>query len=323
MAAEPREFGIIRRIVEKTGASRGPLIIGPGDDAAVVRTPRGKDLVFTTDTLSEGVHFKREWLTAGDLGWKAVAQSLSDVAAMGAEPLVFCTALSMPRSLGDAWIDGFTGGLMEAGEKYGCMLAGGNLSRSPSAEISVTVSMLGTVRRGRHLLRSGARKGDLILLTGWPGLAAAGLADLSSNRRASGAHVDRFRRPVPGTGEIAFLMRRLDVHALMDTSDGVFRSLAILAESSGVKASADARRLPLHKSLLEAARRHGANPAAWASYGGEDFDLMLAVPPPIPDRVLDDFACVHGRPLSAIGAFMAGAGAEIRGAPAGRDFEHF
>ncbi len=324
MTGENRQFDLIRRIRSRAGRPEPPLIVGPGDDAAVLEPPPGMDLVFTVDTLTEGIHFRREWFSASDLGWKAVVQSLSDLAAMGSRPMAFCAALSMPGGTPSEWVDSFMDGLMGASRRWKCALAGGNLGRSAGECVSVTVAMLGTVGKGRGLLRSGAKAGDAVYLTGWPGLAPAGLADLQRDPFSTGPHVDRFKRPGPCLEEAEFLAANMDVHAAIDTSDGVWRSLALLSEESGVSILARAADLPLHEALLSAAGRCGADPLEWAVFGGEDFELAVSAGPSASAAEAEkDFLRRFGRPLTRVGYCSGGSGLRIEGAPEGRDFQHF
>jgi len=292
--------------------------VGPGDDAAVLRPPPGRDLVFTTDTLAEGVHFERAWMEAFDLGWKAAVQSLSDIAAMGAVPLAFCAALSMPPRTPQAWIDQFLQGLSEAAEAFDCPLSGGNLSRSPADHLSVTVSMLGTVEASEAVLRSGSEAQDELVLTGWPGLAHAGLQVLSKDPRASGAGPMRLRRPRPCLAEMAFLRKALPVHAGLDTSDSLSRSAALLAEASGFHARLDPAALPLHAELAQEA---GEDILAWALHGGEDFELLMAAPPGATEAVSAEFLSRFSRPLTVVGHLDPEAGPEGPGFP--EEFSHF
>jgi len=314
---EPREFRILRRIWRDGEGEGPPVVVGPGDDAAVLRPPAGRDLVFTTDTLSESVHFAQSWCPADALGFKAVVQSLSDLAAMGARPLALCAALSMPASTSDAWVDGFLEGLGKACSRWTCPLVGGNLSRAPEG-ISVTVSLLGTVAAGDALLRSGGRPGDALLLTGWPGLAASGLGALARDARAQGVHVDRFLRPTPCLEEIRFLREETEVRACIDTSDSLSLSLGLLAEASGLAARADGGLLPLHPLVA----RDEAAPGL-AAHGGEDFEILCAAPDRNLDSLCRSFAERFGRPLTKIGSLETGRGTRLAAWPPGEGFAHF
>jgi thiamine-monophosphate kinase len=292
--------------------------VGPGDDAAVLRPPPGRDLVFTTDTLAEGVHFERAWMEGADLGWKAAVQSLSDIAAMGAVPLAFCAALSMPPQTPQAWIDLFLQGLSEAAQVFDCPLSGGNLSRSPADRLSVTVSMLGTVEPAEVVLRTGAKAQDELVLTGWPGLAHTGLQVLLKDPSASGAGPLRLRRPRPCLGEMIFLRQALPVHAALDTSDSLSRSAALLAEASGLHALLDPSALPLHAELAQEA---GEEVLAWALHGGEDFELLMAAPPGAAEAVSAEFLSRFSRPLTVVGHLGPEAGPGGLGFPG--EFSHF
>jgi thiamine-monophosphate kinase len=280
-------------------------------------------VVFTTDTLTEDVHFRSAWLEAPDLGYKAVVQSLSDLAAMGAAPLGFVVALSLPASAPESWVAGFLDGLKEAGGRWDCPLVGGNLSRAPGARTSVTVSMLGTLRPDAGLLRTRVRPGEAVALTGWPGLAYAGLRGLEDGAEAPAAGLAQFRRPSPRLAEACFLRDRLGVRAALDTSDCLAESFDLLCRASGVRLTADAAALPVHPEVREEALRRSENPLAWALYGGEDFELLFTAPAEAAAEAAEEFQSTFGVPLTVVGKVGRGEGLEIKGAPPGRGFNHF
>src|SRR3954468_14477900 len=159
------EFGLIDRIAQLVADTRtaappgaGQVTLGIGDDAALLEVPPDRSLVSTIDTLVEGVHFRRDWTTPDDLGWKSLAVNVSDIAAMGAEPLAAFLSLALPAETEVEWVEAFTRGMSECAGEYGCRLAGGDTVRAPR-HLSITVALLGTVERGRAVLRSGARAG--------------------------------------------------------------------------------------------------------------------------------------------------------------------
>jgi thiamine-monophosphate kinase len=164
------EFGLIDRIAHLTRSApppteAGQVLLGIGDDAALLEIPPERQVVATIDTLIEEVHFRRMWTGPEDLGWKSLAVNVSDIAAMGAEPLAAFLSLAVPGDTEAEWVEALAVGLDECAREYGCCLAGGDTVRSPR-HLAITVALLGTVERGRSLLRSGARVGEVICVTG-------------------------------------------------------------------------------------------------------------------------------------------------------------
>lgn len=273
---EKRLLDFLQRRYKSRG--RG-VATGIGDDAAVVRSPgAGADWVVTTDMLVEDVDFRRGWLTAGQLGWKSLATNLSDLAAMGARPRFFLAALAFPKDLAGSWVRRFYRGMDLLSERHGISLVGGDLSRSP-AGIQVTVTAIGETRRNRPALRSGARAGDRIFVTGTLGLAAAGLHWLATGRGrprtpAQRAALERFRTPEPRCDAGLWLAARGFPSAMMDLSDGLSTDLGRLCRSSGLGAEVWEDSLPLCRDT----RGWGCNPRELALHGGEDFELLFCVP---------------------------------------------
>lgn len=236
-----RETQVIQKIRKMSGAGGGSLILGIGDDAAILRPDPRQDLVFTSDLLLEGRHFTRETYSPGDIGHRALARSLSDLAAMGAEPVFCLVSLALPADLVGSWLNRFYKGLLALGAKYYCALAGGDLSRFDN--IIADVTCCGRVPRGKALLRSAAKPGDTIYVTG----------KLGKDWR-------RNRRPDPRI-EAGIALRRLGVRAAMDLSDGLSLDLQRLCVESKVGAE-------IHADLAEQ-----------ALHGGEDYELLFTAPP--------------------------------------------
>ena len=259
----------------------GETIVGIGDDCAVFR-PRGaaEDLLFTTDLLIENVHFRRSTHTAREVGWKALARGLSDIAAMGGTPRFVLLSLAVAPWCDARWLRGFYGGLLALARTEGAVLAGGDLGHA--ARLAVDVVVCGAVERGKALLRSGARAGDRLYVSGRLGGSALGLAG------HGGAARMRHLRPEPRIALGQFLLR-LGATAAMDLSDGL---------------SLDLRRLCLESKLAAEIAAPpsfpGATPAQ-ALHGGEDYELLFAVPPAteVPR------AC-QGVPLTQIGILRKG-----------------
>ncbi len=257
----------------------GILTIGIGDDCAVLRPRRGHELVVTTDLSLENVHFRRDWHQPQSVGHRCLARGLSDLAAMGARPEAAFLSLALPAELTGAWLQGFLDGLMELAERYRVPLAGGDMAKSPPGMhgargglVVADIVLLGSVPRGKSLLRSGARAGDVIYVTGSLGGSAAELLELQ--RRPAGfrgtaraGHPHLFPEPRLAAGRK--LMRGGLATAAIDLSDGLSTDLAHLCEESRVSAEIDADALPVDaRANLEQ-----------ALHGGEDYELLFTARP--------------------------------------------
>jgi thiamine-monophosphate kinase len=267
------EFALIRRIVARLGGSRD-LLVGPGDDAAVVAAPDGR-VVATTDLMVDGRHFRRDWSTAYDVGRKAAASNLADVVAMGARPTAILVGLATPADLAVEWVDGLADGLRDECALVGAVVAGGDVVRSDTLTIAVTA--LGDLEGRSPVTRAGARPGDHVVLAGWPGRAAAGLALLEAgytDHDLIAAH----RRPQPQYATGLVLAAREGATAMIDVSDGLLADLDHLAEASGVRIELTSTRLPVDPALSAAAELLGVNPFAWVVAGGDDHCFVATVP---------------------------------------------
>ncbi len=254
----------IRRVL--SGA--GPEVRVPvGDDAAVLAPTTG-ELVITTDVLVEGVHFERRLIGARDLGHKAIVVSVSDIAAMGASPRAAVCALTLTQDVDPAWVMELFGGMRDACDEFALWLVGGDLSRG--GEVAIAVTVTGEVAPGRAVLRSGARPGDRIVVTGELGGSAAGLR-LSRLRSmpddVQRAAIHRHVRPTARVGEGVVLARR-GATAMMDVSDGLALDLFRLARSSGVGVRLHVDRVPVAAAAT----------LDEALGGGEDYELIAALP---------------------------------------------
>lgn len=279
------EFSLIDRLDSRltrlaAAPAAGRLVLGIGDDAALLQPPPGTELVVTADALVEDVHFRRDWSRPGDIGWKALAVNVSDLGAMGARPLASLVTLALPRGTPVAWVDRFYAGLGECAAAYGCPVAGGDTVRAPD-RIALSVTALGTVPAGRSVLRSGAGVGDLLCVTGVLGDSGAGLALLQQGGRIPprlGRLVEWHRRPHPPVTAGALLAEAGLATAMLDLSDGLASDLRHLCRRSGVGARVEAERLPVSDAARRAAARLGVDPLHWALHGGEDYQLLFTVP---------------------------------------------
>ena len=274
--------------------------IGIGDDAAVLDPPRGHALLATTDLLIEDVHFRRRASTPADIGWKALAVNVSDIAAMGGEPRWALVALACPADVGPADVAGFFEGMHALAAAEGISVVGGDTCESRAGWI-INVTLLG-VMAGAPKLRSGARPGDVVAVTGPLGRSGAGLAVLEAGGRDDGDVVRALRRPTPRTREGRALGAEGGVTAMMDLSDGLATDLGHIVRESRVGARVSLARVPIDAATRAAAARLGVDPLPWATSGGEDYELLVTVSP-------DAFAAVAAAvPLVAVGEITTGGG---------------
>jgi thiamine-monophosphate kinase len=260
------------------GGSLGPrfgVLIGPGDDAAVIATPDGR-VVATTDLMVDGRHFRRDWSTAYDVGRKSAASNLADVVAMGARPTSILVGLATPADLPLEWVDGLADGLRDECALVGAVVAGGDLVESDTLTIAVTA--LGDLEGRAPVTRAGARPGDHVVLAGWPGRAAAGLALLEAGWLTHPL-ADAHRRPQPGYATGLVLAAHDGATAMIDTSDGLLADLGHIAVASGVRIELTAANLPLDPAIVGAGDLLGIDPFAWIAAGGDDHCFVATVPP--------------------------------------------
>jgi thiamine-monophosphate kinase len=277
------EFGVIARVLAHSGSAR-LAEVGPGDDAAVLRTPDGR-VVASTDVLVEGRHFRRNWSSAEDIGHKAAAANLADIAAMGATATALLVGLACPADTPASWLEKVAVGLAEECAPLGAAVVGGDMvSSAPDSDsVVLSITALGDLGGRRPVLRSGARPGDLVALAGRLGWAACGLAVLRRGFTAPAAAVAAHRRPAPpyAAGPAA---ADAGATAMCDVSDGLLADAAHLAEDSGVVIDLD--RAALARTCLEppgplhqVAAALGDDPMAWVLTGGEDHALLATFPP--------------------------------------------
>ena len=260
------EFDLIARIRARV-ATRADVVLGIGDDAALLAPPPGRQLVVTADTLNDGVHFPRGTSPA-DVGWKALAVNLSDLASMGAEPAWCTLSLSLPQS-DPAWIEGFLDGFLDLAGQHDIALVGGDTTRGP---LSIAVTAMGLVEPGRALGRDGARVGDEVWVTGTLGDAAGGLALL--DREAVPALRARLDRPTPRVAAGRALAGIAT--ACVDVSDGLLADLGHVCARSHVAARIDVDALPASAALREAFGE--ADRIALQASGGDDYELCFTAP---------------------------------------------
>ncbi len=311
------EFELIDRYFAALGAERDDVELGVGDDAALLRPPADRRLVLAVDTIVEGVHFPAR-TAAADVGHRALAVNLSDLAAMGAEPAWALLAMTLPAA-DPEWVAAFARGLDALARAHGVAVVGGDTTSGPALTVSVTVA--GSVAPGRALTRRGARPGDLVAVSGTPGDAGAGLALLLADRPAGGsgaqrALVERFLRPAPRLACGAALRGRAT--AAIDLSDGLLGDAGKLGRASGVRLELQADRLPLSAPLREVYAGREGEALRCALTGGDDYELLFTLPPDAAAR-LPAAAERAGCELTLIGEVVAPTPARPPGAVVLRD----
>jgi len=304
------EFDLIELLRQRTAQSRDDVHLGIGDDAAILVPPIGQHLAVALDTLVEGVHFPRG-TAAADIGWKALAVNLSDLAAMGASPAWALLGLTLPTA-DAAFIEGFADGFGKLAKPHRLALVGGATTRGP---LAVSVTVHGFVPPDKALTRAGARVGDAVLVTGTLGDAAAGLQALQQplaqdDSRASlrAFLIERLNRPTPRLS--AGVALRGQASACVDVSDGLLADLGHICRSSGVAAEIDAALLPRSSALMALYTEAAALQFALA--GGDDYELCFTVPASRVADVQADLARL-GCGVTRIGRIVEGEGVRVRG----------
>ncbi len=264
------EKALIARIRRKAVPGRS-IVTGIGDDSAVLKIPKGHQALVTTDFSLEGVHFWREWHPPESVGHRCLARGLSDIAAMGGEPVAAFLSLALPRKLPQKWVDEFMKGLLKLAEKFDVSFAGGDIAESPRG-VAADIVVVGSVPTGKAILRSGARPGDRIYVTGQLGASAATLKLLLEGK--SRIRPSNFRRhfyPVPRIDVGRFLREKNLASAMIDISDGLSTDLADICEESGVGAEILEQAIP--KATI--GKPAHAVDIRFALHGGEDYELLF------------------------------------------------
>lgn len=304
-----------------------PSWVGIGDDCAVTDLGPGR-AVTTTDLLIEGVHFRVETTSAWDLGWKAMAVNVSDVASMGAVPRWATVSVAAPGELAIDWLCDFYAGARALCERFELAIVGGDTVGSPGP-VMLAVTVVGAAER--PVLRSGAMSGDVVLVTGPVGSSAAGLWVLEHPEQVEGldpAQVEEVlaahRRPCPQVAE-GRAIAQLSRAAMMDNSDGLARSALWLAQANGLVLELDAAALPMTPAARAVAARAGVDPLQWALYGGEDYNLVVLAPEEAARKLASDLPGVVavGRCRSGEPGASVQLGERLIPLEPGRTYQHF
>ena len=301
------EFELIERLARdaRRGRKRTPgVVVGMGDDAAVLRLSARDDLVVTTDSLVEGRHFQRAWLTPREIGWRLAAANLSDIAAMGAVPKYALVSLVLPRRVKSSHARAIQKGAAEHLARYGATIVGGNIA-STDGPLVCDMTLLGTCTRGSAWKRR-ARAGDAIVVAGALGAAAAGVAALK--RGARNAALTRvYKKPTSRIDVARALASNRSIHGAIDVSDGLSSDLIHVCEASRLGCEIDARALPIPRAVRAFCAASRRSAVEWALHAGEDYALILSV---APQRAAAVCRIIRnsGAPASIIGCFTSSRG---------------
>jgi len=300
-----REDELVRKIGASMRQGSGvpaQVLLGIGDDAALFRPRPGYELILTCDWFLEGTHFLRDKHPPDSVGWKCLARAVSDIAAMGGIPRCFLLSLAVRSSDTGRWLDEFLTGLRRASRKFQCVLAGGDTTRSN--EILINVTVVGEVRRGRAILRSGARAGDIVFVSGRLGEAELGLQILKRNKRDANSKDSRLKKhlyPEPRIALGRWLAEKGLATSMMDVSDGLSTDLPRLCAASGVGARVNATKIPALLIPSHGGLR-GTDPLQLALHGGDDYELIFTVRP---NRMKSFPRSFGGVPLTPIGVITS------------------
>jgi len=298
MPPRPNEFQLIHLLTRGLRGQKG-VVVGIGDDAAVLRPNAREDLVVTTDAQVENRHFVRAWFTGRDVGARLAAVNLSDIAAMGAQPRFALISMAVPRDVNARWLGEVERGAAAELARHGAVIVGGNLT-STEGPLVLDLTLVGACARGRAWRRM-ARPGDAIVVAGELGAAAAGLA-LLRDGVARGPLVRAYRRPVARVAVARALARSRSVHGAIDVSDGLSSDLIHLCVAARVGCELDASALPVSRAVRAYCSTRGIHPVTHAMNGGDDYALVLAV---APQRAAEVCRTIRraGCPAAVVGRF--------------------
>lgn len=278
-----------------------------GDDGAVVRLGTGKDLVTSSDSLVEGVHFEVSKISPADLGWKCLAVNLSDIAAMGATPRASLLNISVPKKYMGSWIKSFMKGYLELSEKYQVALVGGDTTASKD-KIFISVTAMGEVKKHKEKLRTQARAGDVVCVTGRLGSARAGL-DLQ-NKKWTSPHsrklIKALHHPEPRVDYGVWLGSRSEVTAMMDISDGLLKDLSRLCRVNQLSVQIDPPKIPVSTAMSAYCEKYDKSKVKEALIGGEDYELLFTCKSNSLEKLSKLFKAHFKSKFSVIGVLCVG-----------------
>ena len=307
--SEIGEFGLIDEVIAPRFKDLlGEDITGIGDDCAVMPFTDDEVQIVTTDLLIEEIHFLRAKISAFQLGFKALAVNLSDIAGMGGTPTGTFLSVAFPKNLGVAWIEKFMEGYRSLSEKENVPLLGGDTTNTPD-NIVINVAVTGRMKKSEVKRRSHARPGDYVAVPDNLGDSPGGLQyilDGLPEDKFSESLLKQHLTPYPKVSEGRWLAQKEQVHAMMDVSDGVGSDLHHIVKASNVAAELYLEKTPMSDNLRKASKKYGWNAEELAYSGGEDYTLLLTVDPEAFEKLAGDFSKTFGRPLQVIGKIIEG-----------------
>ncbi len=302
------EFGFIKSFANKFDPFIKENELGIGDDCAVIPLSETENYVITTDLLNEDIHFLKAEISPEELGHKSLAVNLSDIAAMGAEPKFSFLSIGIPKHISVEYLDAFMRGFYTLSEKYKLPLMGGDTTKSVD-KLVINISIVGQCKSAEMHLRSMAKAGDLICVTGTLGDSAAGLRiilDKLERTTENKALVQKHHVPEPRILEGQWLGKQKSVHAMMDISDGISSDLLHILEASEKSAIIYTEKLPISETLQNAASKNNWNTVELASAGGEDYELLFTMSAEDLERVNKEYATLFSENISVIGEIKEG-----------------
>jgi thiamine-monophosphate kinase len=315
------EFGIIKRMQRLLPVTPS-VIEGIGDDCAVFRS-HDRLYLATCDMSVEGIHFRRDFAAPDEIGWKAAVASVSDIAAMGGIPLFSIVSMACPGDTPAMFVEDLCNGMSSALSPYGAVIVGGDTTESPE-RIVLDVTVIGEMHNSRYLRRGGALIGDVLAVTGYPGLSRGGLDALKNDRQADEL-VKAYRRPRPRVAEGQWLADNTLVHSMIDLSDGLVADTGHMAAASNVGIDILTGQLPVHPALAAYCEETGGDPVEYMLGGGEDYELAFTIEPNQARAVIDQFHQEFSIPVTVIGAVAENwDGVRVDGdTPTCYGYEHF
>jgi thiamine-monophosphate kinase len=272
------EFGLIELIRKKVYTKDKRVVLNIGDDAALLKCSSDKLLVFTTDTMMEGVHFDLRYCSFKDVGWKSMAANLSDIAAMGGIPLAGLVSLGLPEKMKIEQVLELYSGMKSLFSRFNCPIVGGDIFSSPKGLV-VTISLLGEVEKNLFKTRNGAKIGDLIYVTGDLGEAEAGLRLLKRSKAKRNLITKKHLTPYPRIEESRFLIKSLKITSMIDISDGLSSDLCHICEESNKGALIYAEKIPVSQRITKTCKSLNLSPLNFALSSGEEYELLFTLNP--------------------------------------------
>jgi len=294
------EFDLIKRMSDGLASPCRPVIAGIGDDSAVLRPPTGRLQLVTTDMLVENVHFRLDFANPFQIGWRSLAVNISDIAAMGGEPTYAFVSIGLPRETTVEFVDELYSGMRKMAESYSVDIVGGDTVSAP--QVVINIALLGEVESENLILRSRAKTGDALAVTGDLGGSEAGLTILKRGLPIKGTK--KHLMPIPRVPEGRSLAKSGYVTAMIDVSDGLASEAHHICEASGTSAELYLDNIPLFDSVRHVAKHTGRNPYDFALYGGEDYELLFTCPQDKVAHLAEDISRTCGTPVTVVGRIV-------------------